>query len=583
VSVRDRGSDSWLLRRLPELPHADPGVPDLTSAARYLGWVARQQRRRIGFGAVWGSGWLVMQALAPYALGRGLEAGVQQHDAAALIGWSLVLLALAVATAGFGVLRHRAAVTNFVISWCRCAQLVARQAARLGPRTARSFSAGEVATLANADADAVSHVMDISARLSGAVVSVLLVAVLLLVSAPLLGVVVLVGLPISVLLVAPVVRPLERREQRARALLGDASALSADMVLGLRVLRGVGGEALLVERFDAASQRVARAGVRAAQVSSALDGFQVLLPGLYVVAVTWVGARLALEGQLDAGELVTVYGWSAFLVVPVQTFVEFAKKWAAATAAAGRIVTYLAVEPERVEPAVAQALSPGDLVDPDSGLTVRPGAFLAVAVDDPHEGSALADRLGGWAGRAVLGGVPLADLAQQVLRRTIVVADRAPVLLAGPLRAGLDVPGTGDEPSAADALAVAAADDVLDALPGGLDGELAERGRSLSGGQRQRVALARALRSGAPILVLDEPTSAVDAHTETRVAGALRAARAGLTTVVVTTSPPLLDVADEVVWVRDGTVAARGGHHALMRSDPAYRAFVTRDLARLPS
>jgi ABC-type multidrug transport system fused ATPase/permease subunit len=118
---------------------------------------------------------------------------------------------------------------------------------------------------------------------------------------------------------------------------------------------------------------------------------------------------------------------------------------------------------------------------------------------------------------------------------------------------------------------------VLESLPDGMDAEVTERGRSFSGGQRQRLVLARALAADPEILVLVEPTSAVDAHTEARVADRLREHRAGRTTVVTTTSPLLLDRVDNVAFVEDGAVVAVGRHRDLLEQVPGYRAVVTRE------
>src|SRR5262249_6818446 len=126
------------------------------------------------------------------------------------------------------------------------------------------------------------------------------------------------------------------------------------------------------------------------------------------------------------------------------------------------------------------------------------------------------------------------------------------------------------------AIEIANAEDIVEALPGGLDGRVEERGRSFSGGQRQRLVLARALLSDAEVLVLVEPTSAVDAHTESRAARRRREARAGRTTVIVTTSPLVLDLADRVVLVEGGRVTESGRHRALLGTSPAYREVVTR-------
>ena len=138
--------------------------------------------------------------------------------------------------------------------------------------------------------------------------------------------------------------------------------------------------------------------------------------------------------------------------------------------------------------------------------------------------------------------------------------------------------------SVEDAIETASAFDVLDALIDAspdtsepMDARVTERGRSLSGGQRQRLALTRSLVTDPPILILDEPTSAVDAHTETRIAAGLRSSRQGRTTVVLTSSPLVLDQADQVVLVLDARVVAVGKHRELLANDPRYRAVVTRE------
>jgi ABC-type multidrug transport system fused ATPase/permease subunit len=200
-----------------------------------------------------------------------------------------------------------------------------------------------------------------------------------------------------------------------------------------------------------------------------------------------------------------------------------------------------------------------------------------VVSDQPDESALLADRLGMSAAEidddVRLGGTPLTRLRPTDVRRRVLVSDTGATLFSGPLAERLDVTGRGDVGSA---LAAASADDVLEALPDGLDTEVAERGREFSGGQRQRLVLARALLADPEILVLVEPTSAVDAHTEARIAGRLRDHRAGRTTVVTTSSPLMLDVADEVAFVVDGRVAAVGTHAGLLESRADYRSVVTR-------
>ncbi|HEX7806123.1 MAG TPA: ABC transporter ATP-binding protein, partial [Cellulomonas sp.] len=174
----------------------------------------------------------------------------------------------------------------------------------------------------------------------------------------------------------------------------------------------------------------------------------------------------------------------------------------------------------------------------------------------------------------------LRELHLREVRDRIVVAESTPHLFSGVLAEELDVRGRATEHDLLAAMHVADAADVLDSVPGGLAGAVEEKGRSLSGGQRQRVALARALLTEAEVLVLVEPTSAVDAHTEARIARRLADARRGRTTVLVTASPLVLDVVEEVVLIEDGRVLARGTHRELLAASDAagraYRAVVSR-------
>jgi ABC-type bacteriocin/lantibiotic exporter with double-glycine peptidase domain len=214
----------------------------------------------------------------------------------------------------------------------------------------------------------------------------------------------------------------------------------------------------------------------------------------------------------------------------------------------------------------------------ESGLRVPHGRLVALVSEDPEETATIADRLGRYAdGEVRWGDVPLSGLARDVVRRRIVVSDTGSTLFSGVLRDGIDIRHEGDA-AVARALHTASAEDVLEALEHGLDEQVAERGRSFSGGQRQRLVLARALAADPEVLVLVEPTSAVDAHTEARIADRLHAQRAGRTTVVTTTSPLLLDRVDLVVFVRGGAVVATGDHRDLLHEVPDYRAVVTREV-----
>jgi ABC-type multidrug transport system fused ATPase/permease subunit len=564
-----------------QLPFADPGRPDTRSPVRLLLWVGRLQLPMLAAGVALGILWMVAQAMMPYALGRAVQDGLVERDGSALAVWAGVLLGLGVMQAAAGVLRHRVAVLNWLLASFRLIQVVAHHAARAGPAVRARLTTGEVVATISSDALRAGGAYDITARLAGAIVSYVVVAVVLLSASTVLGLLVLVGVPLLVATLGLVIRPLQRRQREQRDEVGKLTALGADTVAGLRVLRGIGGEEVFFDRYRQRSQQVRQAGVRVSVPQSTLDASQVLLPGIFVVLVTWLGARFALTGRISPGELVAFYGYAAFLVIPLRTAAEAVDKITRAGVGARRMLDVLHVERIVADPAEAAAEPPADvpLVDARSRLVVEPGLLTALVSSTPEEAVEIADRLGRFVDDdgVTLGGVRLVDLPVETVRRRIVVSETDPLLFSGTLRAELDPWGRAeDDAEVLAAVAVANAEDVLDALPEGLDAEVEERGRGFSGGQRQRLVLARALLADADTLVLVDPTSAVDAHTEARVARRLRDARAGRTTLVVTASPLVLDQADRVVFVDGGRVAAIGTHRELLRTSAAYRDTVTR-------
>jgi ABC-type multidrug transport system fused ATPase/permease subunit len=567
------------------LPVPERGTPAIGSPWRFLGWLIVQQRGRVALGMLWGCTWMVAQSLVPAVIGAAVDALIarQTHlfaeDCAVVLG-------LGVITAVSGILRHRCVVGNFLDAAYRTIQLVTDQVCRLGDTMARLVSTGEVVSVAAGDVADIGMAIDVSGRGSGAIAALISTALIMLSRSVALGLIVLIGAPAMTALVGLLLRPLHQRQQIYREQQGELSARAADIVAGLRVLRGIGGEDAFNARYRAESQQLRRTGVHVAGTESYLLAAQVLLPGMFVTVATWLAAHYALRDAIKPGQLVSFYLFAAFLALPLATLTEAADKIVRGYVAAGRVTRILRLRPEVADPESPRPEPPPGVTlhDPQSGLTAVPGEFLGVAVEAADEAVALADRLGRYGVAAgpdpELGGVQLADLPVSVVRRRILVAAADAQLFGGPVRtvvaAGLSATAGEDDSAVLAALEVAAATDVLDSIPGGISGRLAGRGSSLSGGQAQRLKLARALLADPEILVLVEPTSAVDAHTEAKIASSLRAHRTGRTTIVLTTSPLLLDAADRVVFMRDGRVTADGTHRELLSVSAAYADAVTR-------
>lgn len=573
--------------QIQDLPYPDPGVPDARSGPRFLWWLFRNQLGGQFKALAWGLLHFVSVSGLPFCVGLAVQAVVDRSGTRlALTGGLMVLCGAGIALGD--TMLHRAAVTNWILAAARVQQLLARKTAQLGSALTRRVAAGEVVAVSTGDVEKIGWFVEAVSRFTAAALTIVLVCIGLVVYQPALGVIVAVGVPVLALAVLPLLPRATRRADFQREKAGRATELASDTVAGLRVLRGIGGEELFLDRYRRASQEVRHAAVRSARMWSLISAIQVLLPGLLLIAVVWHGVGLARDGRITVGELVTVYSAVMLLTYPLRHFEEIAMAYSFSRPSAKRAARVLSLERAMDSDGSRSAEVPaGDLYDPATGLLAPAGRLTAVVCGDPDLAGLLAERLGGHPGvegtSALLGGVPLDELPLDSARTAVLVQDKDPVLLSGSLHELLDVPSSGAV-SAAEALAAAQCGDVLDALAQGsleaedpMDARITERGRSLSGGQRQRLALARSLITDPEVLVLDEPTSAVDSHTEARIADGVRSLRTGRTTVVFTSSPLLLDHADRVVLVHEGEVAAVGVHRELLHSEPRYRAVVTRE------
>ncbi|GAA3771927.1 ABC transporter ATP-binding protein [Streptomyces phyllanthi] len=573
--------------RIQDLPYPDPGVPDARSGPRFLWWLFRNQLGGQLKSLAWGLLHFTAVCGLPFCVGLAVQAVVDRSGER--LAWTGGLMALCAAGVALGeLLLHRAAVTNWITAAARVQQLLARRTAQLGSALTRRVAAGEVVAVSTGDVEKIGWFVEAVSRFTAAALTVVLVCVGLVVYQPALGIVVAVGVPVLALAVLPLLPKATRRADHQREKAGRATELASDTVAGLRVLRGIGGEELFLERYRRASQEVRHAAVRSARMWALISAIQVLLPGLLMIAVVWYGVHLAREGRISVGELVTVYSSVMLLTYPLRHFEEIAMAYSFSRPSAKRAARVLSLKRATDTEGSREAVVPsGDLYDPETGLLAPADRFTAVVCGDPDAAGLLAERLGGHPAEegtsVLLGGVPLDELPLSSARAAVLVQDKDPVLLSGSLRELLDVPASGAV-SAEEALTAAQCNDVLDSLVQGsleaddpMDARITERGRSLSGGQRQRLALARSLITDPEVLVLDEPTSAVDSHTEARIAEGVRSLRASRTTVVFTSSPLLLDRADRVVLVHEGQVEAVGTHRELIHGEPRYRAVVTRE------
>jgi putative ABC transport system ATP-binding protein len=545
-------------------------VPE--TGRRILRATLRTHRARVTLSGLLAATHQAGEALVPVVIGIVIDDALTHRDGYALLRWIAVL-------AGVFVLLS----TSFRLA-ARIGARAAEQSAHelrlrltdrvIDPRGGADTDrpTGALVSIATEDAQRVGNLLQVLpfgvAAIGGLAVGA---AALLRVSVP-LGLLVVIAAPPVLWLSHRLSLPLERRSDNEQEQVARASGVATDLVTGLRVLKGLGAETAAVRRYRTTSRDSLAATLRAAAAEAGHSGAMTAVTGLFLAGVALAAGHLAADGAITVGQLVAAVGLALFLLGPFSVFAWVNGELAQARASAARIAAVLDAAPATPGGDTAPpAPVIGCLLVTGTGLSVDAGELVGVVTDDA---AALMRRLDLTAG-VLLDGVDLGDVAPGVARELLLAAahdaDLFEESIIGNVRAA-------DAHPDAVRRAMAAADvtELCHALPDGADTVLAEHGRSLSGGQRQRIALARALAADPPVLALHDPTTAVDAVTEARIAERLRAARTGRTTIVVTTSPALLAAADRVIVIADGAVRIEGTHSELVHGDAAYRDLVLR-------
>ena len=415
--------------------------------------------------------------------------------------------------------------------------------------------------------------------------------ILATITSPKLAILFVILIPLILILIAVVMRiayPLFRLVQKK---LDGVNTVMQENLAGVRVVRVFARARYEEDRFHAANADLRDATLRVMRYMVAVMPLLMFLVNVGIVAAYWYGGNLVNTGDLEVGQLVAFSNYMLQSLFGIMMLSMLIMRFARAEASAGRVNEVLDTEPVILPPPIPieRARRQGRIefrnvsfaYEADGAPALRdisfvaePGQEIAILGATGSGKSTLVNLIPRFhdvtSGEVLIDGVNVRDYDEPTLRSLVAIALQESILFSGTIRDNIRYGRpTASEAEVEEAARMSQAWDFISALPEGLDSVIGQRGVNLSGGQKQRLAIARALILHAPILILDDSTSAVDVATEARIQQALATVRQ--TRIIVAQRISAVLNSSKIIVLEAGELIAEGTHHELLVTSPVYR------------
>ena len=568
---------------------------------RSLGWIRRilpvfgPQRRVFAAAVAAGLAAVAATVAVPIVIGRGVDAAAAGAD---LQPWVLALAALAPTRFGLGFAYRYGLFRSAHRLDADLRNLVYERLTELSFSYWDRTQTGQVISRANSDIRSIQLLFAFAPLVATQLVMLVMgTAAMVVLSLP-LTLVAMAPLPLVLFVGIRLRNRVFPLSWVTQARMADLATTVDENIQGAQIVRTFAQERNQVRALAREARRLRWAGTATADARARHAPIMEALPRLGLSLVLLAGGLLAIDGRVAVGDIVAFNAYVLIMAAPFRMIGFVMIQWQRASAAAQRVFEILDEAPEITERPGAVTLSePAGRVELDDvtfsyatgggtsvidgfSLVVEPGETVAVVGRTGSGKSTIARLLPRFydvdRGAVRIDGIDVRDLRLSDLRRAVTVVTDEPFLFATSVRDNVAFARPdADEVSVAAALVDAAAGGFVTAMPSGTGTELGERGSTISGGQRQRLAIARALVADPVVLVLDDATSAIDSEVEERIHAALRERRSQRTTILIAHRLSTIALADRIVFISQGKVAATGSHRQLLTTVPEYALVLT--------